>query len=204
MKLVDIRRFLCSVSEEEISNRTKRSIPRFEIELLYRVICTLPIHVRGIVEIGTYRGWSALWLAAAAQERECRLVSVDIDPVASLAGRMFLETAGLDGVAEFMTGDSTGLLRNKGHRRAFPVEATPNVWLIDGNHSFSSAGAEYECAAEDIGDGPGVVFFDDASIQHPDSHGDGGVPAVIMERGGTYLPGTLGRIGVVLFGGVSL
>lgn len=201
MKLIEIRKFLGTMSFEKISELTRRSIPPFEIELLYRIILKLPFEIRGVVEVGTYRGWSALWLAAAAQERRSTFCSIDIDSKATESGRKLLHKAGLSKVAVFRNGDSGEVVRKGNY---LPRVARPNVWLIDGYHSYEKVFEEVLLAISAMGgrgSGDGVIFLDDASVLHPDSRGDGGVPRALQENGGFYLPGTLNRIGVIKVGG---
>jgi predicted O-methyltransferase YrrM len=63
------------------------------------------VGARSIVEIGTSRGVSTLWLADAARATGGRVVSVDTDPDAQEHARASLAEAGLAGLVEFRVDD---------------------------------------------------------------------------------------------------
>lgn len=65
---------------------------------------------RDVVEIGTSRGVSTLWLADALRRTGGHLTSVDTDPQAHDAARANLLRAGLDAVVTFRTGDGGAAL----------------------------------------------------------------------------------------------
>lgn len=60
---------------------------------------------RSIVEIGTSRGVSTLWLAAAARTTGGRVISFDTDPTAQREAAATIEDAGLADLVEFRLGD---------------------------------------------------------------------------------------------------
>jgi len=65
---------------------------------------------RSIVEIGTSRGVSTLWLADAARSVGGHVLTVDVDPDAQDAARLSLEAAGLIDLVTFRVGDGGAVL----------------------------------------------------------------------------------------------
>lgn len=63
-----------------------------------------------IVEIGTSRGVSTLWLADAARATGGRVVTIDTDATAQEAARRSVEDAGLAGVVSFRVSDGGAAL----------------------------------------------------------------------------------------------
>jgi predicted O-methyltransferase YrrM len=64
-----------------------------------------------VLEIGASRGYSTIWLAAAARILGGRVVSLEIDPAKVDAWRKNIADAGLDEWAELVEGDATETLR---------------------------------------------------------------------------------------------
>ena len=71
---------------------------------------TQTVRARRIVEIGTSRGVSTLWLADAARATGGRVLSLDSDAAAQDDARRSLATAGLDEHVEFRVGDGGAAL----------------------------------------------------------------------------------------------
>jgi caffeoyl-CoA O-methyltransferase len=63
-----------------------------------------------VLEVGGSRGYSTIWLAAAARILGGRVVSIENDPAKCEAWRRNLEEAGLADWAELVEGDAHGLL----------------------------------------------------------------------------------------------
>jgi predicted O-methyltransferase YrrM len=76
--------------------------------LVWFVAQALP--ARSIVEIGTSRGVSTLWLADAARSVGGHVLTVDVDPDAQDAARVSLEAAGLLDQVTFRRGDGGAVL----------------------------------------------------------------------------------------------
>jgi len=76
--------------------------------LVWFVAQALP--ARSIVEIGTSRGVSTLWLADAARSVGGHVLTVDVDPDAQDAARVSLEAAGLLDQVTFRGGDGGAVL----------------------------------------------------------------------------------------------
>ncbi len=68
------------------------------------------VRARSIVEIGTSRGVSTLWLAEAARATGGHVLSVDTDPQAQDDARRSLAEAGLAGSVTFRVGDGGAVL----------------------------------------------------------------------------------------------
>jgi predicted O-methyltransferase YrrM len=64
-----------------------------------------------VLEIGASRGYSTIWLAAAARILGGRVVSLEIDPAKVEAWRKNIADAGLEEWAELVEGDATETLR---------------------------------------------------------------------------------------------
>lgn len=71
---------------------------------------TQAVAARTIVEIGTSRGVSTLWLADAARGTGGRVLSVDTDPAAQQDARRSVEAAGLADVVTFRLQDGGAAL----------------------------------------------------------------------------------------------
>jgi predicted O-methyltransferase YrrM len=63
-----------------------------------------------VLEIGGSRGYSTIWLAAAARILGGRVVSLELDPRKADAWRRNIADAGLEECAELLEGDATKLL----------------------------------------------------------------------------------------------
>jgi caffeoyl-CoA O-methyltransferase len=86
----------------------------------------LLVHVAAasrVLEIGTYRGYSALWLATGLEETGGRLVTVDIDPERVKEARANLARAQLSDRVTVVEGD--------GHRVARTVEGPFDLVFLD-------------------------------------------------------------------------
>jgi predicted O-methyltransferase YrrM len=66
---------------------------------------TQAVGARNVVEIGTSRGVSTLWLADAARATGGRVISYDTDPVAQREAAGFVAEAGLASFVEFRSAD---------------------------------------------------------------------------------------------------
>jgi predicted O-methyltransferase YrrM len=84
------------------------SIPREAGEFIHSLL--LATRAKTAVEIGTSYGYSGLWIAAALQENDGRLITIDKDPRKSeIAARHFAD-AGLASRVECRTGLAADLL----------------------------------------------------------------------------------------------
>ncbi len=194
MTLGDLYAFIASVPADERAECCRHSIPDWELEYLYRLIVERRDLCRGIVEIGTWRGWSGLWLAAAADECGQSFTTVDCDPEAIAVARTLLSRAALP--VRYCCGESPGVLRD--------VTDGQNIWVIDGAHDYEHVALEVAHARQVIGTTqPGLIVLDDARVLHEDGIQDGGVPHVVQEyrrSGMRLLPGTFGRLAMLEVG----
>ena len=65
---------------------------------------------KAILEIGSYLGYSTLWLAAAANQVGGRITAIEIDPAYCSRARANLGLAGIEGVVDFRCGDAAKVL----------------------------------------------------------------------------------------------
>lgn len=80
------------------------SVPRADGELLRSLV--EDNDVRNAVEIGTFRGYSGLWLGLGLLRTGGRLTTFEIDPANADVARKRFESAGLDGVITVVVGDA--------------------------------------------------------------------------------------------------
>lgn len=80
-------------------------------KLLY--ITAMGAKAKNIVEVGTNRGYSTIWLAAAAKALGGKVVTCEIDPVKAAEARTHFEQAGLSDVIEILVGDARETLRQQ-------------------------------------------------------------------------------------------
>lgn len=72
---------------------------------------TLAIKAKDILEVGTAIGYSAMWLAMAAQKLEGRVVTIEQDEARASWAEAYMRQAGLSGVCAVRRGDGLVLLR---------------------------------------------------------------------------------------------
>jgi predicted O-methyltransferase YrrM len=82
------------------------------------------VGARAVVEIGTSRGVSTLWLADAARATGGRVLSVDTDPAAQRATADTLAEVGLDGFVDLRVADGGAVLAELG-------DATVDLLFLD-------------------------------------------------------------------------
>jgi predicted O-methyltransferase YrrM len=107
-----------------------------------------------VLEIGASRGYSTLWLAAAARILGGRVVSLEADPVKCAAWRRTVEDAGLEEHAELVPGDALVTLAQRDER--FDVVFL-DAWNRDYEELFSLARGKI---------GPGAVVVADNVVSH--------------------------------------
>lgn len=109
-----------------------------------------------VLEIGASRGYSTIWLAAAARILGGRVVSLELDPVKCEAWRRNLADAGLEEHAELVEGDALETLR--GLDEAFDVVFL-DAWKPDYETLFTLARSKLD---------PGGVVVADNVVSHAD------------------------------------
>jgi predicted O-methyltransferase YrrM len=107
-----------------------------------------------VLEIGGSRGYSAIWLAAAARIRGGSVLSLESDPAKCEAWRRNVADAGLEAWAELVEGDAlASLARIEGSFDVVFVDA----WKVDYETYFGLARARLE---------PGGVVVADNVVSH--------------------------------------
>jgi caffeoyl-CoA O-methyltransferase len=81
-----------------------RQVERTTGQFLFSLVA--PHDYGTVLEIGGSRGYSTIWLAAAARYGPCEVVSLEHDPRKIAAWRRNVAEAGLDDVAELLEGDA--------------------------------------------------------------------------------------------------
>lgn len=109
-----------------------------------------------VLEIGGSRGYSTIWLAAAARILGGRVLSLEQDPVKCEAWRLNIADAGLDEWAELVEGDALSLL--PGLEEGFDVVFI-DAWKPDYEALFGLARQKVEA---------GAVIVADNVISHAD------------------------------------
>ncbi len=80
-------------------------------KLLY--ITALGAHAKNIVEVGTNRGYSTIWLALVAQKYGGKVVTCELEPVKANEARQYFEKAGVSEYIEILVGDARETLRGQ-------------------------------------------------------------------------------------------
>lgn len=79
-------------------------------KLLY--ITALSAHAKNIVEVGTNRGYSTIWLALVARQYGGKVTTCEIDPARAEEARGYFEKAGLSDYIDILVGDARETLRS--------------------------------------------------------------------------------------------
>ena len=113
-----------------------------------------------MLEIGGSRGYSTIWLAAAARILGGRVVSLELDPRKADAWRRNIADAGLEECAELLEGDATKLL--PGLEDGFDVVFL-DAWKDDYETYFELARTKLEpggvVVADNVGSNPVVQAY---------------------------------------------
>jgi predicted O-methyltransferase YrrM len=112
---------------------------------------------RDIVEIGTSRGMSTLWLADVARVTHGRVVSIDVDAEAQAAAAANLERAGLVEHVAFSLGDGGAALA------ALPDDSVDLLFLDAERTEYPSWWPHPSRVLR-----PGGVLVADNALSHPD------------------------------------
>jgi predicted O-methyltransferase YrrM len=97
------------------------AVPRVDAEFL-----RLMVHVtaaKKVLEVGTYRGYSGIWLGLGLEQTGGRLITIDIDPARVKESRGNFEKAGLAGRITGLEGDA--------HQVAKTVEGPLDLVFLD-------------------------------------------------------------------------
>jgi hypothetical protein len=186
-----IIRYYMTLDAELQKEITRRSSPLDD--LIYMHMVLRANSVVDLIEIGTFKGLSALFIAPAVKGKvyTINISSSEINIAKKITGDF-----GINNV-EFINGDSLEVLDSLPSK----VGNTLGAVYIDGNHSYKYAAGEYNRVEKYLDGKPkSAAFFDDAHYLHPDGKDDGGVPRILKELGIVPI-GALGqRIAVKTFG----
>jgi predicted O-methyltransferase YrrM len=179
------------LDEERRTRMRKRSSPLDD--LAYLALLLRANEVVDMIEIGTFLGQSACFLAPAIKGK---FHTININPREVAIARETVAAYGINNVV-FHTGDSLEVLP-----RILPkVAGRLGAVYIDGFHSYEYAINEYRLVEPHVADkSSAAVFFDDAHKLHPDGAEDGGVPKAVIEAQAEPMPLIGFRIAVKRFG----
>jgi caffeoyl-CoA O-methyltransferase len=90
------------------SERRARQVARTTGQFLFALVA--PQHDCQVLELGGSRGYSTIWLAAAARHLGGHVVSIEHDPAKCAAWRRNVADAGLEGAADLREGDAFDVL----------------------------------------------------------------------------------------------
>ena len=76
-------------------------------------ITALAAKAKNIVEVGTSRGYSTIWLALVAQKNGGKVITCEINPNHAAEAQANFEKAGLSDVIEIIVGDARDTLRSQ-------------------------------------------------------------------------------------------
>jgi caffeoyl-CoA O-methyltransferase len=111
-----VRRVLERLEREDVeeraagvpSERRARQVARTTGQFLFALVA--PQHDCQVLELGGSRGYSTIWLAAAARHLGGHVVSIEHDPAKCAAWRRNVADAGLEGAADLREGDAFDVL----------------------------------------------------------------------------------------------
>ena len=140
-------------------------------------------NVQDAIEIGTFRGLSACFMATAIKGT---LFTINISKEEEKDAKELAKYLGVKNI-RFILGDSLEALDI-----LLPGVPALDFVYIDGNHSYEYAAGEYYKVEPFLKQRPAAAaVFDDAEYVHPDGKEDGGVPRIVSELGIGHLPGNL-------------
>lgn len=162
-------------------------------DLAYIAMILRSNNVVDMIEIGTFLGQSACFLAPAIRGK---LYTINQNPHELEIAKKTIETFGINNVV-CVKGNSLKELP----KLATKLEQTLDVVYIDGYHSYEHAFGEFKIVEPYLRDkASGAVIFDDADKIHPDGAEDGGVPRAVQESGAVTIPLLGHRVAIKAFG----
>jgi predicted O-methyltransferase YrrM len=105
----------------EMEARPGIAVPRVDGEFLNLLVHAT--HAQKVLEIGTYRGYSGLWMGTGLEETGGRLVTVEIDPERVKEARGNFARAGLS--------DRISVVEGDGHQASRTVEGPFDLVFLD-------------------------------------------------------------------------
>lgn len=156
-----VRKVLARLEEEDAREAAADDLPPEQRSLAVgpesgRLLFALVAPNAGcdVLEIGGSRGYSAIWLAAAARILGGRVVSLELDPAKCEAWRQNIAEAGLEEWAELVEGDAREIL--PGLEEGFDLVFI-DAWKPDYESLFAAARQKLD---------PGGVVVADNVISH--------------------------------------
>ena len=179
--LDDILKKLFKIHEDVFSQLQKRSSPLDTLCFFHSLLKMNNVH--DAIEIGTFRGLSACFMASAIKGT---LFTINVSKEEEDDARELAKYLNVKNI-RFILGDSLKALDI-----LLPGIPALDFVYIDGNHSYKYAAGEYNKVEPFLKQRPAAaVVFDDADYVHPDGKEDGGVPRIVSELGIVPLPGNL-------------
>jgi len=178
MKLLEIIKRHIELPTDLKKDIARRSVSLPKQQMLYH--CVHENGFKNVIEIGTFKGCTSLYLAAACEEQGGTLYTINIRGDELSIARDVAGKCGIRNI-EFILGDSLESLPSLVERIGYQFV------FIDGKHNYKYAFSEYELTQRRLAR-PGAIAFDDATYVHPDSQQDGGVPRAYKEAGAILYP----------------
>ena len=182
--------YLTRQTEENVRVYKQRSSPY--VDLTYMHLLCAANAVKNVVEIGTFRGLSACFMAlgVSGSVHTINRNAAEITSANKLAEDLEIENI------VFYEGDSLEVLPSLVTR----LDGDFQLGYIDGWHSYEYAMSEYQLLDKSIDKACGLIAFDDAAKVHPDGKDDGGVPRVLEQLSITPSPIVRKRIAFKTYG----
>jgi predicted O-methyltransferase YrrM len=131
--------------------------------------------IRQVLEIGVYHGKSSCYLAAALQENDGKLVSLDVPQILRLEpnAKTLLQRAGLESIVDLRVSakGSAWELRNliaQNRDAAGKVKPLFDLCFIDGHHGWEFVALDF-CLARLLLKPGGWIIFDDVNWRYSTS-----------------------------------
>lgn len=163
--------YLLRQDEDTVRLYKNRSSPY--IDLVHMHLLCLANAVDNVVEVGTFRGLSACFMALG--------VKGTVHTINKSAG----EIEAAEKLARDL--EITNIVFHHGDSLEVLAEILPGLsgkfqlGYIDGWHSYHYAMNEYRLIEQHLDKNKGLIVFDDAAKLHNEGKDDGGVPRVISE-----------------------
>lgn len=163
--------YLLRQDEETVRIYKNRSSPY--VDLMFMHMLCVANRVENVVEIGTFRGLSACFMALGV-EGTVHTINKSAGEIKS--AKKLADDLGIGNIV-FHEGDSLDVLE-----RILPdLSGSFQLGYIDGWHSYHYAMNEFRLLNAHIAKDNGLIAFDDAAKIHPEGKEDGGVPRVLEE-----------------------
>lgn len=150
---------------------SRRSSPE-DLLVYFNLLCRVN-EVKNAIEIGTFNGMSALFIASAI---EGTLYTIDISN--QKIAKRHSKDSGITNI-EFLKGDSLKVLPELVRKLKFDYSFV----YIDGKHTYRYSKKEFDITSEFINRDKGLILLDDASSILDGDHKVGGVPRTVEEVG---------------------